>query len=324
VGDLLSTCGAINWDINLFVKRFPEPGEEVRVLKITRVPGGTAANVAVAAARLLGPGKVAFLGALGDDDIGRTQIEILRSEGILADAIRIVKGEESGQAYIVIEESGQNVIHTYFGANLKVDPDYITSEQARRVVERSRVVVIMDPPLEAAETLASLAREAGATVIWDPGVYVEEGLDRLRGAMEDVDYFILNEIETRNLLGSAEPGRVAEIMREVSPGSRFIIKLGAKGSRIVDSDTGESVFVSGVPLEKLGMGVVNTVGCGDAFIGAFASCKYLGFDDVDALVRANVAGAFKATRPETRGSPTRQQLEEMYERSREHIVIERE
>ena len=79
-----------------------------------------------------------------------------------------------------------------------------------------------------------------------------------------------------------------------------------------------------MPLKKRGMSVVNTVGCGDAFIGAFASYKYLGFDDVDALVRANVAGAFKATRPETRGSPTRQQLEEMYERAKQLIEVRRE
>ncbi len=39
---LVKICvvGAINWDINLFVERFPEIGEEVPVEKISRVPGG--------------------------------------------------------------------------------------------------------------------------------------------------------------------------------------------------------------------------------------------------------------------------------------------
>ena len=50
--DLL-TCGAINWDINLFMVRLPRPGEEVPVKEIQRVSGGTAANVAVASARIL-------------------------------------------------------------------------------------------------------------------------------------------------------------------------------------------------------------------------------------------------------------------------------
>ena len=56
--------GAINWDINLFISNFPRKGEEVVVRQITRVPGGKAGNVAVAIARLLGPGQTAILGGL--------------------------------------------------------------------------------------------------------------------------------------------------------------------------------------------------------------------------------------------------------------------
>ena len=56
----LITCGAINWDINLFLERLPRAGEEISIKEIQRVSGGTAANVAVAAARLLGPKRVAF------------------------------------------------------------------------------------------------------------------------------------------------------------------------------------------------------------------------------------------------------------------------
>ena len=57
----LVSCGAINWDITLYVEQFARPGEEVRVLRIDRIPGGTGANVAVAAARILGPGEVCLL-----------------------------------------------------------------------------------------------------------------------------------------------------------------------------------------------------------------------------------------------------------------------
>jgi sugar/nucleoside kinase (ribokinase family) len=66
----LVCCGAINWDINLFMERLPRTSEEVPVGEIQRVSGGTAANVSVAAARLLGPESVAFIGALGRDRIG--------------------------------------------------------------------------------------------------------------------------------------------------------------------------------------------------------------------------------------------------------------
>ena len=68
------TIGAINWDITLSVKNLAHADEEVEVRKIWRVPGGTGANVAVAAARLLGRGRSALLGALGSDGIALDQI----------------------------------------------------------------------------------------------------------------------------------------------------------------------------------------------------------------------------------------------------------
>jgi len=314
--DLMATCGAINWDISLFVERFPEPGEEVRVVRVERVPGGTAANVAVAAARILGPGRVAFLGALGDDEIARRQIGELQREGVITDAIEVIEGEESGQAYIVVDSAGQNVIHTYFGANLRVVADYVASGPVKEIVGRCRVVVIMDPPLEAADALAGLARGAGATVVWDPGVHVDLGLERLAGVMGKVDYFVLNEVETRRLLGFTDPAAIASKMAEISPNSKFVVKLGARGSMIVDAATSRWVRVGAPPLDRLGMRVVNTVGCGDAFIGVLSASKYEGLDDVESLLRANAAGALKATRVETRGSPLREELLSFLEAAR--------
>jgi len=56
--------------------------------------------------------------------------------------------------------------------------------------------------------------------------------------------------------------------------------------------------------------VVNTVGCGDAFLGVLSASLVSGFEVLEALKRANLAGAFKATHPETRGSPTERELKE--------------
>ncbi len=73
----------------------------------------------------------------------------------------------------------------------------------------------------------------------------------------------------------------------------------------------ESLRVEAVPLERLGRKVVNTVGCGDAFLGAFAASMVLGYGDIDSLHRGCVAGSFKATRKETRGGPTSYELDEL-------------
>jgi len=77
------------------------------------------------------------------------------------------------------------------------------------------------------------------------------------------------------------------------------------------------IHIGAVPLERLGLHVVNTVGCGDAFIGAFAAAKVEGMDDLEALRRGCSAGSFKATRTETRGGPTREELDGLLLRWRE-------
>jgi len=307
----LICCGAINWDINLFMERLPRTGEEVPVTEIQRVSGGTAANVSVAAARILGPGRVAFIGALGVDDVAEQQIRVLGEEGVDSGGVVRVPGEESGQAYISIGGDGSNEIHTYFGANLRLTGAHMQDPERESLVRKSRVCVIMDPPIEAAEALAALCRENGVTVMWDPGVYAENGLKALLPTLRNTDYFILNHLEYENLLGTSEPGAVMRALHGHVRGIKAVIKHGARGSTLCLDPSGVTIVMDAVPLDRLGLKVVNTVGCGDAFIGGFASAKVEGMGDMEALRRASAAGSFKATRKETRGGPTRQELLEL-------------
>jgi ribokinase len=66
----------------LFVDRLPNPGEEVRVIKVISVPGGKAANTAVAAVKILGANSVGVIGMLGVDDIAERQIKNSRMKGL--------------------------------------------------------------------------------------------------------------------------------------------------------------------------------------------------------------------------------------------------
>ena len=310
----LICCGAINWDINLFTERLPQVGEEIPVKEIQRVSGGTAANVSVAAARLLGQGSVAFIGALGEDPIAETQIEILGNEGVDFSGVLLVPGEESGQAYITIGSEGENEIHTYFGANLKLNGQQMYDPERLELIKSSKICVIMDPPVEAAVELAKICAENDVVVIWDPGVYADEGFDALMPVLENTDYFILNHVEYENLVGTSDPEKVGSILDDKVKGIKAIIKRGSEGSTLCHEASGVIVQVDSVPLEKLGLKVVNTVGCGDAFIGAFASALVEGKTDIEALREASAAGSFKATRKETRGGPTREELLEIIER----------
>ena len=151
-------CGAINLDINLFIEKFPKTGEEVAVSQLTRIPGGKAANASVAASRILSDGNVAILGGLGDDSIGKEQIAVLTREGVETTGIKTVRGVESGQAYIVIDEGGQNMIYTLFGANLKLAPSDIMEEARISIIERSKMVVVIDPRPDSLLAIAILGK----------------------------------------------------------------------------------------------------------------------------------------------------------------------
>jgi len=147
----LLVCGAINWDISCFVERLPLPGEEVTIKHITRVSGGTGGNVAVAAVRILGAGDVTLIGALGEDDIARQQIAAFHAEGVITEGIHHIAGEESGQAYILVDQKGQNVIASHLGANARLGLEYLDKAELNQQLQECRGMVLTDPPLEVAE-----------------------------------------------------------------------------------------------------------------------------------------------------------------------------
>jgi ribokinase len=306
-------AGAINWDINLFVQRFPRPGEEMPIARIAGVPGGKAGNVSVAAARLLGPGQVGIIGALGLDDIADKQIRLFEEEGVEASAIIRKTHGESGQAYIITEESGENIIYTHFGANMMLEPTDVSRTEVGEMIKSAAIAVITDPPQLVVEAVTRMAHESGRLVAWDPGVRAEVGMQELRSALLCTSYLFLNEAEVEYMTGVREPEEAAERLSAINPEMTAILKSGKEGFKVFGPKA--TIRIPGIDLEEWGLRVVNTVGCGDAFLGAFSAAKALRLGDEEALNWANWAGALKATKSETRGSPTRCELEEWISRT---------
>ncbi len=306
----LGITGALNWDINLFVKTIPRDGQEVVVEKIDRVPGGKGGNVAVAASRILGHGHVALIACLGKDDVGKKQVSILRQEGVNTSAIQVLDDHESGQAYITVDEKGSNVIETHFGANAGLKPDHLMLPTVQSILANLRMLVVIDPPRQVARKLLAEGRRLRRSVMWHPGVLTRFGLGEFRDEMEDIDYLILNEHEATLFAGEKGLDESLSILGKVSPKAKILVTLGNRGAAFYSA--GKLSNLDKVSLEKLGRKVVNTTGSGDAFVGAFAAYRVLGFSDMDAFKYANMAGALKACHSETRGSPTRKDLEESY------------
>jgi ribokinase len=306
------TIGAINWDINMWVDEFPAIGEEVPVLKITRVPGGKAANTAVAAARVSKTGTVSLFGALGDDDIGRSQIGELAHEQVDTTHIKIVHGGESGQAYITIDKRGSNFIQTLFGANHEFLEEDLLQHSRLVAIRQSKVIAISDPVIPTAEKIAMLGSENGAAILYDAGTKLRHGLEKLKGVLLHTSILLLNAVESQKLADSNDPLEVRGKLKELDLDIGVVVKLGERGCAYAGRND-EKLVMPALPLERFSSKVVSTVGCGDAFLGVFAASLAEGFSEAESLERANVAGGLKATKAETRGGPNKIELEQTLE-----------
>ena len=306
-GGLLTVIGAINWDISVFEERFARPGEEVPVRQVEEFSGGKGANVAVACARILGKGRVAFIGALGADELAARQLSSLHDEGVLTDGTVQVRGARSGRAYIIVDSKGRKTIHTHFGANERISPRDLSSEGASRILQRTRMMIVMDPPTPVAHAIARAAKGRGARVVYSPGVRTQDGLRSIEGVIRLSDCVALDSHEVRNLYPARDDQSAVERLERAHPKLTIVTTLGPRGC-IVAKD-GVTSTIEGVDLASLGKRAVNSTGSGDAFLGVFASYLLMGRSPLDAANLANIAGALKATRFETRGSPTRSELE---------------
>jgi ribokinase len=312
----LVVCGAINWDISCFVERLPVPGEKVIIRQITRVTGGTGGNVAVAAARILGTKKVAMIGALGKDNIARRQIAILADEGVGTEGVHQIAGVESGQAYIWIDQKGENVIANHLGANARLGLRHLNKTQVKQQLQECRGMVLTDPPLEVAEELLNLAKRRDVPVLWDPGIVIDQDREVLQSLAKEAEVIFLNKTEASALLGTSELNTSLQQLQKLGFVNHTVLKLGAQGAVMLEPASGTAMEIPALPLQKLGLDVVNTVGCGDVFAGVFAAYYVLGNSLDQSLLMASVAAGLNATKPETRGSPNRASLEEMANHSR--------
>ncbi|MGD0424081.1 MAG: PfkB family carbohydrate kinase [Candidatus Bathyarchaeia archaeon] len=298
--------GAINWDTTIFVRKFPQAGEETIVHQIIQTPGGKGGNAATAAARLLDRNQVAIFGGIGGDSIAAEQLRMFEVEGVNVAGLKRTEEQQSGQAFVVVDETGENLIYTHPGANVSFSPDDLNEPTRKDQISRASCIAIINPPLETAIKLAHEARTLGKRIIYDPGVNAEKGLGQLQSIIKCTDYIIANESEVRNLTGTVDSVKASEILRRCNPQLKVVTKLAARGSIMFGID--EIVQCEALDLQTIGMRVTNTVGCGDAFLGAFTVALSENLPDLDALRWGSCCAGLKAAKPETRGGPNRETL----------------
>jgi ribokinase len=272
----VTIVGSANMDIVFAVTRIPSPGETLLADSAAKYPGGKGLNQAIAAARA--GASTAFIGAIGDDDNGRALEATMHEATIDTRLLRIAEpGHESGQAFIVVDGSGENTIIVASGANATVI-DLTADDRAQ--LERTAVVLMqLELPLGTVIAAATVAHSAGALVMLNAAPATAIGPHLL----EQLDVLIVNEHEAR-IIGASDDLAAASVSLANSV-DRLVVTLGSKGSVLYEHGS-EVARIAAPKVDAL-----DTTGAGDTFCGAFAAAIDEGHGFADAATFASVAAA---------------------------------
>lgn len=256
----------------------PKSGETLHSISFETGFGGKGANQCIAASRL--GCNAAMIGKIGSDPYGIQYKNQFEAEGVNTEFLEVA-GEHSGVALIVVSADGENQIVINANANqfLSVD-DW---EKAKPLTDQAKVRKLLKLCLKCFNQCFSLLQilicqletPLAATI---KALETFKGFSILNGApamklLDEVfrlpNVFCVNEIESEEITGivindMTDVRRSIEVLMKKGC-QTVIITLGKLGAAFnVESGT---IFHMPVPVE---VDVVDTVGAGDAFIGALA------------------------------------------------------
>lgn len=307
------------WDIVVvggaytdYVVRGPElpaQGETVRGKEFLILPGGKGANQAVAAARL-GSHRIAFIGRVGDDDRGNEIIHQFQVEHVDTRYMIRDTSHSTGISLIQANEQGRKQMMVALGAS-----QALTVEDVRRAsaaLTSTRILLTqLEVPLETARAAIRMARESGATIIFDPAPAAS-----LPGDLHPLlDVIKPDAKEAETLTGihvtDRDTARAAAHTLMQQGAQAVVVQAGSQGDLVVWN--GSERWLPRIPVKA-----VDSTGAGDTLAGALAVALVEGRSLAEAGPFASAAAALTTTKLGARPAlPYRQQVEDLLKRIKE-------
>ena len=279
----VTVIGSINLDTNLRVKQMPRPGETIHATDHYSAAGGKGANQAVAAARA--GSEVSFIGGVGADAPGKEMLNLLKSENIDTSGIITATKESTGQAFITVDDNGQNSITIYAGANYAFGANEVLQNQSL-IKNADFVIAQFETQLAATIKGFEIAHEAGVRTILNPA----PGMAQIPAELLKLtDIITPNETEAETITGvkviAEKAAQMAAAKLHEQGVGTVIITIGDKGAFY--SYQGKNELIPAFKVKA-----VDTTAAGDTFIGAMASVLHPGLSNLkEAILFANKASS---------------------------------
>ncbi|MFC7396407.1 PfkB family carbohydrate kinase [Chelatococcus sp. GCM10030263] len=270
--------------IKIFAKSYGEIG------------GGPAATGSVAIARL--GGRAELWARVGDDAVGMRIIEELAEWGVKP-RVRRVPNAKSSVSGVLIDDRGERLIISFSDDALDPDASWLPLGE----ISRADAVLADTRWPDGAEAVLKAARNAGVPSVLDADLAPEEVAQRLAPL---ADYVIFSAPALARFAGrpdAADPADALAVAQGRCSGT-VGVTVGAEGFRWLEAGELRHAPAPSVT-------VIDTLGAGDVFHGAFALAIAEGASVAEAARFANMAAALKCTRPGGRaGIPDRAEVDQ--------------
>jgi sugar/nucleoside kinase (ribokinase family) len=227
--------------------------------------GGSAGNTAAGIASF--GGKVAYIGKVADDHLGKIFRHDITAIGVDFETLPLEFGETTARSMILVTPDGERSMNTYLGACTKLSAADIDHE----VVAQSKITYFegyLWDPADAKDAIREAARTAhendclvAMTLSDDFCVdrYRDEFLELLQSGTVDICF--ANESEIKSLYQTSDLNSAVSAIREDC--NLAIVTLGGDGSMVITRE--KTGTVDAQPIDEL----VDTTGAGDLYAAGF-------------------------------------------------------
>jgi fructokinase len=273
-------------------------------------PSGAPAIFIAQCARI--GGRAALVGAVGDDDFGRANLDRLARDGVDLSAVAVDPDWPTGSAFVRYRPGGARDF--VYNIATSAAARFGWTAPVAALIARAGHLHVMGTALSMPSARAvidralDIVKARGGTLSVDPNLRKELRPDaeteaRFARLVAAADLLLPSGEELERAAGVQGEAAAVRRLRELGVGE-IVLKRGAAGATAYPNDGGR------VDTAAFAVAEVDPTGAGDCFGGAYVACRRLGLSVRRSLDYACAAGARNVTvRGPMEGAGTRAELD---------------